>query len=164
MIHAETRLVTPIRRLAAAVTGAIDNNTPVTCIGCHAAKEQPNTHGGHDDPDTIILATAACTACHDSQGTRNYVNDIHGRRWNNGSYPTLDSNCEVCHINNVPGATLQDYSGGGLLMPGYLGCVFCERSLETRFTSGLLMAGMFQPENPVLLKFIPHCGANHSLL
>jgi len=49
-------------------------------------------------------------------------------------------------------------------MQGFRGCVFCERSLETRFTSGLLMAGMFQPENPVLLKFIPHCGANHSLL
>ena len=88
--------------LAAKVTGAIDNNTPVTCIGCHAAKEQPNTHGDHDDPDTITLATAACTACHDSQGTRNYVNDIHDRRWNNSSYPTLDSNCEVYHINNVP--------------------------------------------------------------
>ena len=99
------------------ITGAIDNNIPVTCIGCHAAKVQPNTHGGHDDPDTHYLQTTECVACHDSQSDRNYINDIHGRRWNNGSYPTLDSNCEVCHINNVPGATLQDYSGGGLLMP-----------------------------------------------
>jgi hypothetical protein len=104
----------------AANDNAIANNTVSTCITCHTPKDHASgassVHGGHGSPDTFVTETAACTACHDSQVNRNYITDIHGRTWSSFN-PPITSNCQVCHQAVGGGGALQDYSGGGVIMP-----------------------------------------------
>jgi hypothetical protein len=116
--HDATRDVNPVAPTGITVferivTGSGDKVSPTGCLHCHA--DRSASHGGHDVPDQFIGGTTPCTSCHDSQANRNYVSDLHGRQW---ASTALTSNCEVCHVAPGGGGNLQDYSGGGVIIPG----------------------------------------------
>ena len=45
------------------------------------------------------------------------MSDIHNRTWNAVANPPVTSNCQVCHVSATGGFALQDYTGGGQIMP-----------------------------------------------